>query len=165
MCLLLELKESDFDLSLTGFDDRAATHPLPLRATVAICTRERPDDLDRALAGVAALDCKQHDVLVVDNAPETDRTRTVVSRWPHVRYVREDRRGLDAARNRALHESTAHVVAFTDDDAVPEPELIASLLANFQDPRASLRVLDGLQKFMAKRGLKSLKELIGKLQI
>jgi len=37
--------------------------------------------------------------------------------------------------------------------------------ANFQDPRASLRVLDGLEKFMSKRGLRSLKELIGKVQI
>ena len=37
--------------------------------------------------------------------------------------------------------------------------------ANFQDPRASLRVLDGLEKFMAKRGLKSLKDLIGKVNV
>jgi dihydroorotate dehydrogenase (NAD+) catalytic subunit len=37
--------------------------------------------------------------------------------------------------------------------------------ANFQDPRASLRVLDGLEKFMAKRRLKSLKDLIGKMQV
>jgi dihydroorotate dehydrogenase (NAD+) catalytic subunit len=37
--------------------------------------------------------------------------------------------------------------------------------ANFQDPRASLRVLDGLEKFMVKRGLKSLKDLIGKMEV
>jgi dihydroorotate dehydrogenase (NAD+) catalytic subunit len=37
--------------------------------------------------------------------------------------------------------------------------------ANFQDPRASLRVLDGLEKFMVKRGFKSLKDLIGKVQV
>ena len=37
--------------------------------------------------------------------------------------------------------------------------------ANFQDPRASLRVLDGLEKFMVKRGLKSLKDLIGKVKV
>ena len=36
--------------------------------------------------------------------------------------------------------------------------------ANFQDPRASLRVLEGLEKFMVKRGLKSLKDLIGKME-
>jgi len=36
--------------------------------------------------------------------------------------------------------------------------------ANFQDPRAPLRVLDGLEKFMVKRGLKSLKDVIGKMR-
>jgi dihydroorotate dehydrogenase (NAD+) catalytic subunit len=37
--------------------------------------------------------------------------------------------------------------------------------ANFQDPRAPLRVLDGLEKFMTKRGFASLKDLIGKLKV
>ena len=37
--------------------------------------------------------------------------------------------------------------------------------ANFQDPRAPLRVLDGLERFMAKRGLASLKDLIGKMKL
>jgi dihydroorotate dehydrogenase (NAD+) catalytic subunit len=36
--------------------------------------------------------------------------------------------------------------------------------ANFQDPRAPLRVLDGLEKFMARRGMKSLKDVIGKMK-
>jgi len=37
--------------------------------------------------------------------------------------------------------------------------------ANFQDPRAPLRILDGLEKFMAKRGFASLKDLIGKMKV
>ena len=36
--------------------------------------------------------------------------------------------------------------------------------ANFQDPRAPLRVLDGLEKFMVRRGFASLKDLIGKMK-
>jgi dihydroorotate dehydrogenase (NAD+) catalytic subunit len=36
--------------------------------------------------------------------------------------------------------------------------------ANFQDPRAPVRILDGLAAFMAKRGFKSLKDLIGKMK-
>jgi len=36
--------------------------------------------------------------------------------------------------------------------------------ANFQDPRAPLRVLDGLEKFMVRRGFGSLKDLIGKMK-
>ena len=104
-------------------------------ATVAICTRERPDDLTRALRAVAALDPGPAEVLVIDNAPATQRTREVVLSFPSCRYVREDRRGLDAARNRALAEAGSPVVAFTDDDAAPEPEWLGTLIQPFADPR------------------------------
>ena len=104
------------------------------RVSVVICTRERPDDLSRALQAVAALRPAPFEVIVIDNAPATGATRDVVARAPIARYVREDRRGLDAARNRALHEARGDVVAFTDDDAVPEPEWLAGLLPNFADP-------------------------------
>jgi GT2 family glycosyltransferase len=109
-------------------------HELP-PATVAICTRERPDDLARALRAVAALDPAPAEVLVVDNAPSTPRTFEVVRSFPSYRYVREDRRGLDAARNRALAEAGSPVVAFTDDDAAPEPGWLGALLEAFADPR------------------------------
>ena len=39
------------------------------------------------------------------------------------------------ARNRALRDATGDVVAFTDDDATPEPEWLDALLLNFGDPR------------------------------
>lgn len=109
-------------------------HVLPA-ATVAICTRERPEDLTRALHAVAALRPAPAEVLVIDNNPMTPRTQEVVASFPSYRYVREDRRGLDAARNRALAEATSPVVAFTDDDAAPEPAWLGYLLQPFSDPR------------------------------
>jgi dihydroorotate dehydrogenase (NAD+) catalytic subunit len=36
--------------------------------------------------------------------------------------------------------------------------------ANFHDPRAPLRVLDGLTRFLEKRGMSSLRELVGKIK-
>jgi GT2 family glycosyltransferase len=104
-------------------------------ATVAICTRERPEDLTRALTAVSALTTAPHEILVVDNNPSTSGTRDVVAGFENVRYVREDRPGLDAARNRALREATASIVAFTDDDASPEPAWLGHLLEPFADPR------------------------------
>lgn len=118
-----------------GFDERRMVDSTLPTATVAICTRERPDDLRRALGAVCALRGQEHDVLVVDNAPATDATRRVAQDFPRVRYVCEPARGLNAARNRALREARGQVVAFTDDDAVPEPEWLQSLLTNFGDPR------------------------------
>ena len=37
--------------------------------------------------------------------------------------------------------------------------------ANFQDPRAPVHVLDGLERFMARRGLRSLGDIVGKMKI
>ncbi len=104
-------------------------------ASVAICTRERPDDLLRALRAVSTLRPAAYETLVIDNNPATSRTREVVEQFPGARYIREDRRGLDAARNRALREARTGIVAFTDDDAAPEPEWLGNLLRPFADPR------------------------------
>lgn len=107
----------------------------PPAATVAICTRERPEDLTRALTAVTALRPAPLEILIVDNNPSTEHTRNVAARFAGVRYIREDAPGLDAARNRALRQATAPIVAFTDDDAAPEPEWLEHLLRPFEDPR------------------------------
>jgi GT2 family glycosyltransferase len=104
------------------------------RATVAICTRDRTADLRRALDALMRLPDRGQELLVVDNHPSTDDTVRLVRRYPAVRYVREDRAGLDAARNRAVREATHDIVAFTDDDAVVEPAWLDGLCRNFADP-------------------------------
>ncbi len=117
-----------------AFDERVRPSVRP-RVTVAICTRDRTDDVARALRAAADLMPPPDEVLVVDNAPRTDATRLLVASHPGVRYVCEPRAGLDAARNRALRDATGDVVAFVDDDAVPEPGWVDALCANFGDPR------------------------------
>jgi GT2 family glycosyltransferase len=116
------------------YDEREVTGAAPPTATVAVCTRERPDDLRYTLQALAAV-APRADVLVIDNAPATDSARRVVEGFPNVRYVREPHPGLNAARNRALREARGEVVAFTDDDAAPEEGWLDALLANFGDPR------------------------------
>ena len=117
-----------------GWDEAEPASPPPL-ASIAVCTRERPDDLARCLSALAALPAQGQDVLVVDNRPETRRTEEVVGRYPNVRYTCQREGGLNAARNRALREAMHDVVAFTDDDAVVDRGWLAALLRNFSDPR------------------------------
>lgn len=88
---------------------------------VAVCTRDRPVQLARALRSLQAQEGRPATVLVVDNAPTSSDAEHLVRRdFPRVRYVREDTQGLDFARNRALREATEQVVAFLDDDAVAD---------------------------------------------
>ena len=120
--------------------DRELGQPQPVpnagelpTATVAVCTRERPDDLFNCLAGLVAMP-GEPDILVIDNAPASDATQQVVAAFPGVRYVVEPRPGLDFARNAAMHHSRGEIVAFTDDDAVPDRLWLQTLLRNFEDP-------------------------------
>lgn len=107
--------------------------PLP-PATVVVCTRDRPDDLRRCLDGLMQLPDDGQEFLVIDNAPSTDATRRLVAEYDRVRYVLEERPGLDVARNRGVQEATHAIVAFTDDDATPDPGWLRALLQNFRDP-------------------------------
>ena len=104
------------------------------KATVAVCTRDRTEDLGRCIAALLAMPDDGQELLIIDNAPASDKTRALVASFARLRYVREDRPGLDVARNRALQEATGEIVAFTDDDAAPDPLWLRSLLRNFSDP-------------------------------
>ena len=116
------------------WDERGSVDAMPI-ATVAVTTRDRPEDLRRCLDAFMRLPDDGQEYLVIDNWPLTDATKEVVKNYPKVRYVREDVVGESAARNRALREAKHEFVAFTDDDAAPDPNWLRSLLRNFTDPR------------------------------
>jgi len=95
--------------------------------TAVICTRNRPEMLARCLASLHELARTpaaarvRLDILVVDNAPSDDRSREIVARSHHARYVRAPVQGLDFARNCALREARGDFVAFFDDDVTVDP--------------------------------------------
>jgi GT2 family glycosyltransferase len=109
-----------------------ATAPL---VSVIVATHERPADLARCLEALAGQRYARYEVLVVDNAPRTGATAALVqarqASWPQLRYLREDRPGQALAQNTALAEARGEIVAFTDDDAVVDPDWLAALVAAF----------------------------------
>ena len=104
-------------------------------ATIAICTRNRTEDLAKMLPAVL-IQVPAVNVLVIDNAPSTDATKALLlEKFPGVRYVRETRPGLDWARNRAVIESTTELILFVDDDAFPDARWSHTVRALFaRDP-------------------------------
>jgi glycosyltransferase involved in cell wall biosynthesis len=56
-----------------------------------------------------------HEIIVVDNA-STDKTAEVAKKYPGVKVVREDKKGLTKARQRGLIESTGEILANIDAD-------------------------------------------------
>lgn len=98
--------------------------------SVIICTRGRVDLLRGCLQALQAQTQTPREIIVVDNAPLDDRTEQVTREFG-VRCVREDRPGLDFARNCGLHAASAAVVAYVDDDARPAADWVAALTRAF----------------------------------
>ena len=105
----------------------------PQPISVVIPTRERPDDLRRCLESLSGVQAQGHEVVVVDNAPRTDRTAVVATECG-VRRVMEPVPGINNARNAGVAAATHDIVAFIDDDAVASRTWLQALGARFEDP-------------------------------
>jgi glycosyltransferase involved in cell wall biosynthesis len=107
---------------------------------VVVCTHNRSQLLESCLASIANQSCGSSgpEVVVIDNG-STDDTGAVVERWRDrlagLRYVEMREVGLSAARNVALRDTTAEVVAFLDDDARATPGWFQSLMHAYRDDR------------------------------
>ncbi|WP_050527516.1 glycosyltransferase family 2 protein [Pseudorhodobacter aquimaris] len=102
--------------------------------SLIIVSRHRPAALARALAGVAQMDHPSFEVIVV---ADPEGIRAAQGTRLRLKLAEYDRPNISAARNIGLGLAAAPVVAFLDDDAVPEPSWLSRLTAPFSDPRVT----------------------------
>lgn len=133
--------------------DSAKGMPTP-EICLAICTRNRAEDLEAyALPAIAAQSHQAFEALIVDDG-STDETVQVLERWrPRIPNLRvfgmhaAGRRSLCAARNLAVQESRAPIIVFTDDDSRPSEDFLERVYAAFEsDPTIGAvlgKTLDG----------------------
>lgn len=135
----------DWDFGLTTRDRRPkpalaavsrafASVPFPRdrpwpRISVAVCTFNGAQTIEETLAGLAALDYPDYEVIVVNDG-STDATPQIAARFD-VRLISTENRGLSSARNTALEAATGEIVAYIDDDAYPDPHWLQFLAAAF----------------------------------
>jgi glycosyltransferase involved in cell wall biosynthesis len=102
---------------------------------VLICTYQRAGQLREALAGLRRQTLAPDEVLVVAR-PDDAPSRAVVAETTGLllREVLVERPGVVAARNAGLEVSTAEVLAFLDDDAVPDPDWLERMAAHYDVP-------------------------------
>ena len=117
---------------------------------ICVATHCRPLGLERLLKGLNALtfnSCLLQSVtiIVVDNDPARSAAATCEalgssSRWP-LDYVAESRRGIPFARNAAVNRARAlgaKLLAFIDDDEVPESNWLEQLLRVMRESGAGV---------------------------
>jgi O-antigen biosynthesis protein len=103
-------------------------------ASLIIVSRHRPAALMLALAGVAQMDHPCFEVIVVTDPASAAMVRGL---GMQVKLAEFDEPNISAARNIGLQLAAAPVVAFLDDDAVPEPSWLSRLAAPFADPQVT----------------------------
>lgn len=105
-----------------------------MRVSVAICTLNRANALRNALIALRYQTVPDLEVVVV-NGPSTDNTCQVLAEFAdEIRVESCDVANLSVSRNIAIRASAGDIVAFLDDDAVPEFGWLDQSISLFSDP-------------------------------
>ena len=128
-----------------------------MTCTVVVCTRDRADVLVRCLSALQRVEYPDFTVLVVDSASRDPRIE-MLARERGADYLRVDVPGLSRARNAGARACTSEIVAFIDDDAVPERDWLKNVTVEFEDPTVAivtgpakpLRVVTDSERIMAR---------------
>ena len=107
-----------------------AAAPLP-SVSVVICTRNRPDTVEQAVASVLANDYPAFDVTVIDQSTSV-ATENVLRRLldtdRRLRYIHVYEAGLSRAYNTGIDRTQGELLAFTDDDCVVPRDWLSAIV-------------------------------------
>lgn len=106
------------------------------RVSVIVVSHGRPGLLRRCLTGLGQLCHTDFEIIVVADAPGV-RAVAEMGWEGRVKLQRFDAANISAARNAGLALAAGEIVAFIDDDAVPEPSWLDHLTQPFGDPEVS----------------------------
>ena len=96
--------------------------------SVIIVSRGRPEALRRCLMGVAQVQYRNFEVVVVA-CPAGIAMLDGIEVLPEIKSISFDEANISAARNLGLTHAAGEIIAFIDDDAVPEPQWLRHLVA------------------------------------
>ncbi len=106
----------------------APTLPWP-RISVVVCTYNGARTIRDCLEALERITYPDYEVIVVDDG-STDATAGIARRY-NCRLIQTENRGLASARNTGLEAATGEIVAYTDDDAYPDPDWLTYLASTF----------------------------------
>lgn len=106
-----------------------------MRISVVINTYNRASSLPRTIAALRQQRYDDFEVVVV-NGPSTDGTADLLEAWRDDCVIRRcPEINISMSRNIGIAAASGDVVAFIDDDAIPEPGWLEQLAVPYADPR------------------------------
>jgi len=118
-----------------------------LKLTAAICTNRGPDAVEDVLGPLAEQASAQADaeaLLITSGVDAGTHAAHVEAAGRLGARIAPAGPSLSLARNRALQEAgDSEIVAFIDDDAVPDPQWLGNLIARWRDARPEVACIGG----------------------
>jgi glycosyltransferase involved in cell wall biosynthesis/GT2 family glycosyltransferase len=106
-----------------------------MKFSIVINTLNRGAWLRDAIHGLKGLNHPSFEVVVV-NGPSTDDSQAIIEEWSgRIKIVRCGEPNLSMSRNVGIEAASGDIVAFIDDDAVPDPEWLNQLEQHYANPK------------------------------
>ena len=105
-----------------------------VKAAVIIPAYNYPDRLDQLLTALSkqTAPCSWKTIVVDDGSAQA--LKSVTDKYPSVVYLRQERSGPSAARNRGALAVDAQILVFIDQDCLPRPQWLSAMLEPFDRP-------------------------------
>jgi len=100
--------------------------------SVVVASFNGASTLPACLESLSRLRYPDYEVILVDDG-STDNTPQIVQRFPNIRAVRHENKGLGAARNTGISLATGEIVAFTDSDCRADEDWLYYLVGDLLD--------------------------------
>ena len=124
-----------------------STECQPPKVTVIIPAYNTARYIGETLESVLAQSFSDYEVIVVnDGSPDTPELEKVILQYQdHIRYIKQQNRGLGSARNTGIRNARGEFLAFLDSDDVWLPDFLAEQLKLFaENPSLDLVCADCL---------------------
>jgi len=126
--------------ALSGLFDCSPEREPDLKVSVIVCSYNGAERLPECLRSLTLLKDSSYEVLVINDG-SSDRTERVAESFAplfqahHISYrvITQPNLGLSAARNTGATHARGEILAYTDDDAYPDPDWLYWLRASYTD--------------------------------
>jgi glycosyltransferase involved in cell wall biosynthesis len=98
--------------------------------SVVVCTRDRTELLERCLEGLRNLCYPNFEIVIVENGASNPKTRHLAKQY-QARYLCQPEPGVSKCRNDGARSSSSEIIAFIDDDAIPDKQWLCALAQEF----------------------------------
>ncbi len=100
------------------------------RISVLVCSHNGAATLGECLEGLGRVEYPDFEVIVVDDGSK-DNTAKIAQQYGF-RLIQTENRGLSSARNTGMETATGEILAYIDDDTVPDPHWLIYLARAFK---------------------------------